>query len=69
MTEREVLELVRRVLLVFAEPEFVVVRGVMLDSIGSLLMLLRSKSLEVYRMFFQDAIKAIEGERRHLQLS
>lgn len=35
---------------------------VILDTVGSLLMLLRSNSRKAYRMFFQDALQAIQGE-------
>ncbi|CAH2061656.1 unnamed protein product [Thlaspi arvense] len=44
----------------FAEPEFVPAHGVILETVGSLLMLLRSNSRKAYRMFFHDALQAIE---------
>ena len=36
---------------------------VILDTVGSLLMLLRSNSRKAYRMFFQDALQAIQGAK------
>lgn len=36
--------------------------GVLLETVGSLLMLLRSNSRKAYRIFFHDALQAIQGE-------
>ncbi|CAN8236301.1 unnamed protein product [Cochlearia groenlandica] len=51
---------IRRIIPFFAEPEFVSGHGVILETVGSLLMLLRSNSRKAYRMFFHDALLAIE---------
>ncbi|CAN7059710.1 unnamed protein product [Brassica rapa subsp. trilocularis] len=55
-----VLPVIAHILPFFAEPEFAPGHVVILDTVGSLLMLLRSNSRKAYRMFFQDALQAIQ---------
>ncbi|KAL1193295.1 Serine/threonine-protein kinase ATR [Cardamine amara subsp. amara] len=51
---------IARIMPFFAEPESLPGQGVILETVGSLLMLLRSNSRKAYRMFFLDALQAIE---------
>ncbi|KMT01328.1 hypothetical protein BVRB_9g213440 isoform A [Beta vulgaris subsp. vulgaris] len=55
-----VLPVIGRLLPFFAEPTFRGRHGVILDTIGSLLALLRSGDRDAYRQFFVDAMLAIE---------
>ncbi|KAL0773839.1 PREDICTED: serine/threonine-protein kinase ATR [Brassica oleracea var. oleracea] len=55
-----VFPVIAHILPFFAEPEFVPGHVVILDTVGSLLMLLRSNSRKAYRMFFQDALQTIQ---------
>ncbi|GLT42972.1 hypothetical protein SLA2020_169490 [Shorea laevis] len=55
-----ILPVVGRILPFFAEPAFRSRHGVIFDTVGSLLSLLRSGSQEAFRTFFIDAMVAIE---------
>ncbi|XP_010416834.1 PREDICTED: serine/threonine-protein kinase ATR [Camelina sativa] len=55
-----ILPVIARIIPFFAEPDFVPAHGVLLETVGSLLMLLRSNSRKAYRMFFHDSLQAIE---------
>ncbi|KAF6176279.1 hypothetical protein GIB67_023570 [Kingdonia uniflora] len=55
-----VLPIIGRILPFFAEPAFISRHGVIFETIGSLLSLLRSGDREVYRQFFLDAMLVVE---------
>ncbi|CAA0406623.1 unnamed protein product [Arabidopsis thaliana] len=59
-TPSAILPVIARIIPFFAEPEFVPGHGVLLETVGSLLMLLRSNSRKAYRIFFHDALQAIQ---------
>ncbi|XP_019085635.1 PREDICTED: serine/threonine-protein kinase ATR-like [Camelina sativa] len=59
-TPAAILPVIARIIPFFAEPDFVPAHGVLLETVGSLLMLLRSNSRKAYRMFFLDCLQAIE---------
>ncbi|KAF5745781.1 serine/threonine-protein kinase ATR isoform X1 [Tripterygium wilfordii] len=55
-----ILPLIGRILPFFAEPEFCSRHGVIFETVGSLLSLLRTGARDAYRQFFIDAMLAIE---------
>lgn len=56
-----VLPVIGRILPFLAEPAFRSRHGVIFETIGSLLSLLRTGSRDTYRLFFLDSMLAIEG--------
>ncbi|OMO91928.1 hypothetical protein COLO4_18014 [Corchorus olitorius] len=56
-----ILPVIGRILPFFAEPSFRSRHGVIFDTVGSLLSLLRTGSRDAYRMLFMDAMCIIEG--------
>ncbi|ESQ47406.1 hypothetical protein EUTSA_v10027615mg [Eutrema salsugineum] len=55
-----ILPVIAHIMPFFSEPDFLPGHGVILETLASLLMLLRSNSRMAYRMFFRDALQAVE---------